>query len=230
MTNVKITSFLLAIIMLLCFLVGCVREKPNSLQSDINSDNVSSKMAESEIYSSNTDESNSSSGTDISSVGGNTVTNSTPSQTIQNQSSANKPAIKNNCRLIVKGKDITDSTYVWLVDDPNYIPNRGRPQYRAALPVVAIMEALGARVQWNGNTTATITYNGEKYFLDIAKSSLKIGTDELLIGAPGGKAIIQDRVLDREIIVDEIMLLRFFQINGINHIRIDEEKMIINIY
>ena len=239
MKPIKTITFLLAVIISLSFITGCTSEKPRSIQSNINSEVTSSQIVQTDPVTSNPGVNNIPSkcsqqeiSSNISSIEDSsdiTTSKHISSQTTQNESSDNSIMIKNNCRLVIKDKDITDSTYVMLVENPDYIPDRGRPMYRPALPVVAIMRALGAKVQWNSNIVATIIYNGEKYILDISKRSLVVDGEELLLVAPGGKIVIQHQVLDHELIVDQVLLLRFFQLNNIK-IRIDNENKIINIY
>ena len=102
--------------------------------------------------------------------------------------------MKDTYKLIVKGKEITITNQSKLNYEHHY----------AELPLIAIMKELGAKVEWQGKTTAKITFDGKDYFLDTAKGSLveKGSTFNMLVVAPGSKHGVFYRTVGNEFIID----------------------------
>lgn len=97
------------------------------------------------------------------------------------------------CRLIVNGKELGD-VYLKLSYEYRY----------AELPLTLIMEELGATVEWNDKTTATVTFDNKEYTLDATKGSLveKGSTFNVLVAAPGSKHGVFYRVVEDEFFID----------------------------
>ncbi len=91
----------------------------------------------------------------------------------------------NNCKLIVKGKDITTQCYVHI--DEN---NRG-----AEIPITAIAIELGAKVEWKDSSEVEIGYGERKISFDIAESHFGH------VRMPGSKFYVR-KVVGNEIVVD----------------------------
>lgn len=85
-----------------------------------------------------------------------------PTQSKTTTNSEGDKDMNKNCKLIVNGKDITSGNYVKLNYEYHY----------AELPLTLVMKALGAKVEWQSNTTAMITFGGKDYILDTTKDSL----------------------------------------------------------
>ena len=129
--------------------------------------------------------------------------------------------MENNYRLIVNGQDITERVYVNLNVKERY----------AELPLIAVVTALGADVQWQSETKATITFEGKMYFLDIPAKTL---FDEdmnisLLQLAPGSGHGEYYKILDGELIVDSDTMLYLISYRMGAMIRYDFEEKIVTI-
>ena len=129
----------------------------------------------------------------------------------------------NNCRLIVNGTDISADNYVYLHDKTS--------NYRVAeLPLTAVMQALGATVEWENQNSSIITFNNDVYILDTTKSSLvRQGTEENMIAAAYG--LPHDpyyKLIDDEFIVDSDTIQWLIQNMGAT-IKIDYDTHIIYI-
>ena len=72
---------------------------------------------------------------------------------------------KTNCALMIDGIDLALEHFVYL----------DHTEYWCELPLVALVEAIGATVDWESETTAWIVYKDKIFYLDIEKNSL---TDE----------------------------------------------------
>ena len=92
---------------------------------------------------------------------------------------------KSNCKLIVNGRDITDSAYVFLHADIQ----------DAEIPLTTVLKELGAHVQWSDNANVIITYDGRSCSFD---TSLY---DYGLPQAPGSRFYIR-RIVGNEVIMD----------------------------
>ena len=71
-----------------------------------------------------------------------TSTKTTTNLTTALTTSRENTQLQNNCRLIVKGKDITEGNYVRIIEE----------HQMAEIPLTAVMEALGAEVKRKGET------------------------------------------------------------------------------
>ena len=122
------------------------------------------------------------------------------------------------CRLIVKGKDITDGNYVKLYY--NY----------ANLPLIAVMKELGAKVERQSKTTLAITYGNKHYILDTTSCSLDEikanGTESTAIPPVGGGGGSQ--VIGNELVVDDNMMWIYVKFMGAK-MNIDYKQGVINI-
>ena len=65
---------------------------------------------------------------------------------------------ENNGRLIVGDADITENNYVHF-----------RKYQYVLVPIIAVLEELGATVKWKSQAVATVTYQGSQYTLDTNK-------------------------------------------------------------
>lgn len=121
-----------------------------------------------------------------------------------------------DCRLVVKGKDITSGNYVKLHNDQGY----------ADLPLTAIMDALGAEIKWEDNITALFAFDGKEYILNIEECSLVYngGMINILSTPPGGSRYYQ--VIGNELIIDSTTIRGFFSIIGVS-IKLDYSNMVV---
>lgn len=125
----------------------------------------------------------------------------------------------NDCKLMVNGKDITSGNYVKL------------NEYYADLPFTEVMEALGAKVEWQNKTTAKITYVGQDYILDTTKCSLiEVGGTFNIISTPPGSTR-HYQVVGDEFILDNVTMKGAFQLMGTSiKININYDDKIVNIF
>ena len=97
-------------------------------------------------------------------------------------------------KLFIRGKNIADRNYVNF----NY-------EYRyAELPLVAILEELGAETNWTGENTVNIYINDKTYILNTEKCTL---TEEnsafnLFQVAPGAMHGVISKVVNKEFVID----------------------------
>ena len=76
------------------------------------------------------------------------------------------PATKNNCKLIVNGKDITERVYVMIDYNTKTV----------SIPFLTVVEELGADVNWKNRDIVTVTYNGISQDLDAGDPSFGISS------------------------------------------------------
>lgn len=123
-------------------------------------------------------------------------------------------------RLVVAGKDITQMTHFTVSEYPQYV----------ALPLIAVAQRYGARIDWNDNSTATLTVNGERYILDIANASLiKEGSNfDYILPAPG--STLYTETMGKELLIDSLNLRYVLQFIGINvKINVSLENKVITV-
>lgn len=99
----------------------------------------------------------------------------------------------------------------------------------AILPLMSIMEALNAVVEWTNDTNAVIFYNEKTSFLDIAKFSLQAEDDSFnyLLPLPGSHySYCQYR--QNELYLDSTSLKNFLRDIDVN-IKIDYRNLIVDI-
>ena len=113
--------------------------------------------------------------------------------------------MKNNCRLIVNGRDISSESYVFLKHDERY----------AELPLTAIVKALGASVEWKSETVAIILHNEKEYVLDTDQYSLvqKGGNAlENFLAPPPGLTIGQNgKIIKGEFVISSNVIQKFIK-------------------
>lgn len=109
-------------------------------------------------------------------------------------SAGDEKEMDNECRLIVKGEDITAENYVKLNYDYRY----------AELPLIAIVRALGAEVEWQNKVTAIIKFEGKDYILDTTKGTLIEvgGSFNMLAVSPGSRHGTHYQVIENEFVID----------------------------
>ncbi len=126
---------------------------------------------------------------------------------------------ESNCRLVVNGKDITSENYVMLTQDDVY------------LPFTAILEALGAELLWQSDTTAKISFDGKKYLLTTTDCSLieEGGDFNFLLIPPGG--IHRYWTIENEFIVDDTMMQSVFILMEKDiRVRFSSKEKVVNIF
>ena len=127
--------------------------------------------------------------------------------------------IEANCRLVVNGEDITSGNYVMITQDDVY------------LPFTAILEALGAEVLWQSDTTAKISYDGKKYLLTTTDCSLieEGGDFNFLLIPPGG--IHRYWTIENEFVVDDTMMQSVFILMEKDiRVRFSSKEKVVNIF
>lgn len=127
-------------------------------------------------------------------------------------------------KLIVNGQDITDGNYLEVHKNEKY----------TLLPVTAVLESLGAEVNWTNETIADIIFNERVYVLDLEKISLVEKDDkyaiDYLIPAPGGEMYC--RVIDGELLLDDLTFKGSVMQMGMEtmvRVNVDHENHIIEI-
>jgi hypothetical protein len=102
--------------------------------------------------------------------------------------------LEEEMKLLIRGKNIADRNYVNF----NY-------EYRyAELPLVAVLEELGAETNWTGENTVNIYINDKTYILNTEKCTL---TEEnsafnLFQVAPGAMHGVISKVVNKEFVID----------------------------
>lgn len=125
----------------------------------------------------------------------------------------------NNCALIINGVELSSAHYVHLDHEWCY----------AELPLAAVVEALGATVEWDSDTTARITYHDSHYKLDVSKNSLvKNGNLFNMIATPPGEPYGFHQMIGTEFVVDSNSLRLLISSMGAD-IHIDYENSVVSI-
>lgn len=146
-----------------------------------------------------------------------------PTQSVESPSqptptSTGEIQMNNSYKLIVNGKDITAGVYININFEHRYVE----------LPFTAVMQALGAEVEWQNQTTAKVSYSGKNYFLDTTKCSfVEDGKSLNLMSTPPG-GIRRHQVVGDEFVLDDGTMSGVFQLMGVS-IRINrnfDEKII----
>lgn len=107
-----------------------------------------------------------------------------------------------SCTLIVNGNDITkESRAVMKRDDGRYF----------LLPIVAILEELGADFEWKSETLSYFRFDDSEFVLDISKCELYRKDEDInLIASPPG-GVRKHRRLEKELLLDDLVLTYFFK-------------------
>lgn len=97
-------------------------------------------------------------------------------------------------QLIINGQEVLPRPYVRFNDEFRY----------AEIPLTLIAREWGAKVEWQGSSTAQITYDGTVYDLDVVHGTLTRPTDSVNIFSvpPGSTHGAFCQVVDGELIVD----------------------------
>lgn len=88
--------------------------------------------------------------------------------------------------LMVNGKDITKGSYVSILEFGGYTD--------AELPLLAVVEELGAQIEWQGETVVAVTYKGETRTYNTSE-------DDFGVYGPEGGVIIR-RTENNDLIFD----------------------------
>ena len=211
---------------ILCVITGCTKNPINETSTVSPSQSLSEETTASSMPPQSPDDVStpspiqSTESTSTSQPTNNTSTASpTPTQS-ESKTNTGDDKMDNNCKLIVKGKDITAGNHVKLNYEKKY----------AELPLTAVIKELGAKVEWQSKTTAKITFGGKVYILDTTKKSLLAdgSTFNLIIPAPGSTLYCQ--AIDNEFILDSVNLKSVVLMMGTTiMIKIDYEKANVSI-
>lgn len=221
--------FVCLIVSILIFTVsGCGNHSTKSAQSSDGSTlaSISSQPTENASMASTTQSADNSatvSSTAVSSdhaiVGESKASSTqTPSKTT---SSGDDSKLNTECKLIVNGNDITNGNHIKINYEKRY----------AELPLTAVVTALGAKVEWQSKTTATISFGGKKYILDTTKNSLVEdgSTFNVLIVAPGSTHGSFFQVVGNEFVVDSDTAKLLLANNMGAKIKTDYDQAIVSI-
>lgn len=128
--------------------------------------------------------------------------------------------LKSNCTLVVNGKDISDDAYVYLHSEEQY----------AELPLVAILEELGASFEWKYSKSANVSYNGKTYNLYIEENSLTEldENDNFIAFPPDATHPACHSIAGEDYLVDSSSALAFWEEAGVT-MTIDYENSTIYI-
>ena len=107
---------------------------------------------------------------------------------------------QNNCRLTVRGVDISTEHYVNLTIIDEYT-------WRAELPMIAISQGIGAKTHWLSDTREEVTYRDNTIVFDEETSDF--GLPPIY---PGN--IVIRKLVDGEMIVDKASLVWFLECWG----------------
>ena len=125
----------------------------------------------------------------------------------------------NNCTLIINGVELSSAHYVHIDHERRY----------AELPLAAVVEALGATVEWDNNRTARITYHDSHYKLDVYKVSLvKNGDLFNMIALPPGEPYGFYQMIGTEFVVGSNSLRLLIRSMDAD-IQIDYENSVVSI-
>ena len=100
----------------------------------------------------------------------------------------------------------------------------------AELPFTEVLKGLGYNVEWLDGNTAFITYQDEKYVLNLAEVSLvKDGhNSNIIIPAPGSRGI-KCEVLENELVIDSNSLYNIMYTIKKVRISIDRDNFIVSV-
>ena len=117
---------------------------------------------------------------------------------IPDEESIEEDSATNEHCLIVFGESFSQSDLIHV-----YYEGQSR---NAKLPVVVILEALGAEIKQNSDLVVKFRYNGADYILDIqAVSVVEEGSNwNLIMPAPGGT--MRYEILENELLLDYISI------------------------
>ena len=127
--------------------------------------------------------------------------------------------MESNCTLIVDGKTINEDCYVYM--ENNY----------AKIPLLVVVEALGADVFWITETKVCFYYEGHVYVLDVMKNCLSdAGYHYCLMIPPPGEPThdVFFGLVNGEFVADSTILRLFLQNIGFG-VRLNYEKNIVRI-
>ena len=130
--------------------------------------------------------------------------------------------MKSDCQLIVRGNNITAGHYVSINYEERY----------AELPLVAVMEELGAKVKCQDETTVKISYKCKDYILDKTRGTLtEVGdTHNIFLIPPGGNHGVYYRVVDNEFIIDSDSAKLLINNRMGAKLRINYDEGVVNIF
>lgn len=170
----KWISVLLASVMCV-LMVGCTKTTTVTVLSENDSTNIPSVTSATERV---TVSSSASTHT--------TSTKATTNLTTALTTSRENTQLQNNCRLIVKGKDITEGNYVRIIEE----------HQMAEIPLTAVMKELGAEVEWKGKKV-TITHNGYQRVIDTTQQAFGMPR-------PPCSAYCCRKMIDGEVVIDSV--------------------------
>lgn len=119
-----------------------------------------------------------------------------------NQIKLEEQEMEENCTILINGKEESCGKYVRIDTEQKY----------AMLPLVPILEELGAEVIWQTENKAVIAINNKEYQLDIASVKVTAREDgvNLLSLAPGANHPTKTLIVDGVFTVDNDSALLFF--------------------
>lgn len=187
-------------------------------EQNTTSEVTSSEPQPTESTTESTSEPNSS-----SAVTSSTRPNGDTSATSSLQSEPSESTVDNktygNCRLIVKGKDITAGNYVYLHEKTREF------SVDADIPVTAILRELGATVEWQDGTKVVITHSAFHNGQMILDTSIP---DFGIFLPPGGTYSVR-KIFNNEIVMDYCSAGGKIKLLGVSF-DFDHENKIIEIY
>lgn len=116
-----------------------------------------------------------------------------------------------NCTLLVNGKDITSGNYVKI----NY------QHQNTELPLLAILEELGADIQWKDANTVMIKYKETTFDIDTAN-------EDFGLPIPPGTTKAIRQIVNNEILIDGTSVQGLLNIMGAK-IEIDYNSSVVSI-
>lgn len=119
---------------------------------------------------------------------------------------------EDNCRLVVNGKDISDSLHIKMKAKYN----------NTEIPLLAVLKELGAQVQWKDSAVVTVQFKDSAFEIDTEKEQFGI------LIPPGTRQAVR-KVVEKEIIIDSNSVEGFLLYKTGAVISIDYEKAIISI-
>lgn len=129
--------------------------------------------------------------------------------------------LNNECKLIVNGKEVEHKGYAKINIEKKY----------AELPLITVLEAFGAKINWKTSCNAQIFLKDKIYLLDTQNNILSLSeesSNNLMFPAPGTNHTSVFKLVENDYIVDSSSLILFMRSIEAK-ITIDYEKLSINV-
>ena len=150
---------------------------------------------------------------------------------IKNAIDGNYESPRNNG---MKNNEVIDNNAVFFVYDKYVDETKININYdnkSVRIPLIAMCDAMGAKITWIGDAFVFIKFEETTYILNNKNESLKeIGSDiDLILYPPGGYECVRFyNSNDKEVFIDDVSLTRFVRSRGA-FIKVDFESGVVSI-